>query len=72
MAKDRSEDRHALRRHMVGFDDADWDDFGKLVGGDPERGEVLRRIVRALLGRPGAKMPRRRDYEDKKKPADKE
>jgi hypothetical protein len=48
---------------MVGFDDADWEDFGKLVGGDPERGEVLRQFVRALLKRPGAKIPRRSTYD---------
>jgi hypothetical protein len=63
MAKDRSEDRHAGHRHMVTFDDADWADFGELVGGDPARGEVLRQFVRAMLGRPGAKVPRRRTYE---------
>jgi hypothetical protein len=63
MAKDRAEDRHALHRHMVGFDDADWDELGLIVGGDPERGEVVRRLVRAFLKRPGAKIPRRTDYE---------
>lgn len=65
MAKDRNEDRHAQHRHMVGFEDDDWRDFGELVGGDPQRGEVLRQVVKALLGRPGAKMPRRRDYESR-------
>jgi hypothetical protein len=63
MAKDRSEDRHAWHRHFVGFDDSDWEDFGELVGGDPERGDAIRQFVRALLKRPGAKMPRRKDYE---------
>nr|WP_221374531.1 hypothetical protein [Actinoplanes polyasparticus] len=63
MAKDRTEDRHAMHRHMVGFDDADWEELGQVVGGDPERGDVIRRLVAAFLKRPGAKMPRRKDYE---------
>lgn len=48
---------------MVGFDDADWEELGQVVGGDPERGDVIRRLVTAFLKRPGAKMPRRKDYE---------
>jgi hypothetical protein len=63
MTKDRSEDRHAWHRHFVGFDDADWEELGRVVGGDPERGEVIRRMVRAFLKRPGVKIPRRSDYE---------
>lgn len=62
MAKDRSEDRHVRPRQWVGFEEADWREFGQLVG-DKRRGEVLRQFVRAILGRPGVKMPRRRDYE---------
>ena len=56
---------------MVGFDDADWTELGEVVGGDPERGEVIRRLVAAFLGRPGVRMPRRRHYEtpDTRKPA---
>jgi hypothetical protein len=69
MAKDRSEDRHRQHRHMVGFDDADWDELGTVVGGDPERGEVIRRLVAAFLKRPGAKTPRRSQYEKEAPPA---
>jgi hypothetical protein len=62
MAKDRSEDRHVRPRHFIGFDDRDWEEFGRLVG-NAERHEVLRQFVKAMLGRPGARMPRRKDYE---------
>lgn len=64
MAKDRTGDRHAQHRHMIGFDDDVWEELGRVVGGDPERGEVIRRLVAAFLKRPGAKMPRRSNYGD--------
>lgn len=62
MTKDRSEDRHVRPRRFIGVDDQDWDDFGEMVG-DKERHDLVRQFIAAMIGRPGAKMPRRRDYE---------
>ncbi len=62
MPKDRSEDRHRLTRHSIGFEDADWDELLAVTGTPEERHEVIRRMVSAFLKRPGVKIPRRKDY----------
>jgi hypothetical protein len=69
MPSDRSADRHATPRHPVGMPQDEWDEFGELVG-DRNRSAVLRKAVRALLGKPGARMPKRSDYQPKVKPAE--
>ncbi len=57
-------DRHKLPNYTVRLEAEDWKEFGEMLArkGD-KRSEVVARFVRAMLGRPGAKMPRRRDYE---------
>jgi hypothetical protein len=63
MAKDRSEDRHVRPRRFIGVDDPDWDEFGRMYG-DKERHDLVRQFIAAMIGRPGVKIPRR-----KQKPA---
>jgi hypothetical protein len=55
-------DRHLIPKHTIRMEDDLWDEFGGFVGGR-KRADVLRQFVEALLGRPGVKMPRRKDYE---------
>lgn len=63
MPEDRSKDRHSYRVSFV-LSKQEWQEFGDLLAvKDDNRSEVLRQFVRAMLGRPGVKMPRRRDYE---------
>jgi metal-responsive CopG/Arc/MetJ family transcriptional regulator len=58
MAKDRSADRHTTARHVVSVEDDLWHEFGEAVG-ERRRSEVVRDMIRAYLGKPGAHMPRR-------------
>ncbi len=64
MPKDRSSDRHKLHRHSVGYEDADWAELIELTKDGDEAHDVLRRLLRAFLKRPGAKMPQRKTYDD--------
>lgn len=57
-------DRHTTPRYAIGVPKDEWDDFGALVG-DRNRSEVVRRAIRALLRRPGARMPKPSDFEPK-------
>lgn len=61
MASDRSADRHTTPRRPVSLGE-EWAELGQLVG-DRNRSEVIRQLVRAFLKKPGAKMPKRSDYE---------
>lgn len=63
MPQDRAEDRHKLNRHSIGFEDEVWDELLAVTGSREERHELFRRFAAAFLGRPKARMPRRRDYE---------
>lgn len=56
--------RHTTPRRVVSIPDDEWADLGDLVGAR-NRSEVVRAMVRAFLGRKGARMPRRSDYEPK-------
>lgn len=69
MPSDRSADRHITPRRQTGIDDPDWDELGRIVG-DRNRSAVVAQLVRAFLKRPGARMPKRSDYEPKVKPTD--
>lgn len=57
-----SPDRHLLPKHSIRVDDDLWDELGKVVG-EKRRSEVTRMLWAAFLKRPGAKIPRRKDYE---------
>ncbi len=60
---DRNQDRHKKRATIASADDDKlWSELGDLVG-IKNRSEVTRQLWAAFLKRPGAKMPRRRDYE---------
>jgi len=61
MATDRSADRHTTPRRPVSLGE-EWAELGQVVG-DRNRSEVIRQLVRAFLKKPGAKMPKRSDYE---------
>lgn len=63
MPQDRSKDRHKPRATIADMED-EWRELGEVVG-DGNRSEVVRQLVRAFLKRPGAKIPRRSDYEPK-------
>lgn len=54
-------DRHATPRRPIGIPNDEWDDLGKLVG-ERNRSEVVRQFVRALLRRPGVRMPKPTDF----------
>jgi|GEM_PF-1960905 len=58
MPKDRSADRHATARHIISVEAELWDEFGTVVGAR-NRSAVIRDLLAAFLGKPGAKMPRR-------------
>lgn len=49
-------------QRAVRIDDADWDALGALYGRN--RGQVLRDLVAAHLGRPGARPPRKPSAEE--------
>jgi len=57
-----STDRHRTPRRPIGVPDDEWDELGRLVG-DRNRSDVVRSFIRALLRRPGARMPRPADFE---------
>jgi hypothetical protein len=59
-------DRHTTPRRPIGIEKADWDELGDVVG-DRNRADLVRRMVRAFLKRPGAKMPTRAEFETKPK-----
>jgi len=63
MPEDRSKDRHKFRASIADVGDL-WKEFGQLVG-DGNRSKVIRQFIAAMLGRPGVRMPRRRDYPPK-------
>ncbi|WP_433730780.1 hypothetical protein ACQP2Y_20995 [Actinoplanes sp. CA-051413] len=66
MPQDRSKDRHNPRVSIVN-ENGLWEELGRVVG-DKERSEVTRRLWAAFLKRPGARIPRRSDYEPPKQP----
>lgn len=51
-------DRHTTSRRVISLDEDLWNELGEAVG-DRGRSAVIRELVAAYLGRPGAKMPRR-------------
>jgi hypothetical protein len=55
-------DRHTTPRYAIGVPKDEWDEFGKLVG-DRNRSEVVRRFIRALIRRPGARVPKPSDFD---------
>lgn len=62
MPAERNRDRHKKRATIASADEHGlWTELGQVVG-DDQRSEITRRLWAAFLGRPGAKMPRRRDY----------
>lgn len=64
MPADRSKDRHRHKRYTIdlGDDGELWDEIGREIGSE-ERAKIWRRFAAAFLKRPGAKIPRRKDYE---------
>lgn len=69
MPDDRSKDRHKPRATIASADDDGlWTELGEVVG-ENKRSEVTRALWAAFLKRPGAKMPRRSQYEKKAPPA---
>lgn len=57
-------DRHKLPNYTVRMDRDDWKEFGEVVARKGEgRSEVVARMVRAFLKRPGVTIPRLKDYE---------
>jgi hypothetical protein len=58
---DRSKDRHKPRATIAGAEDL-WKELGEVVG-DKNRSEVTRRLWAAFLKRPGARIPRLKDYQ---------
>lgn len=59
----RNQDRHKKRATIASADENSlWTELGEVVG-DNERSEVTRRLWAAFLKRPGARMPKRSDYE---------
>lgn len=63
MTDDRAKDRHNPRATIASADaDRLWTELGEVVG-EKNRSEVTRQMWAAFLGRPKARMPRRRDYE---------
>lgn len=55
-------DRHVTPHFTVYIDRELWREFGQVVG-DRKRSDVVRDMIAAFLKRPGAKIPRRKDYE---------
>jgi hypothetical protein len=59
----RNQDRHKKRATIASADEHSlWTELGQVVG-DNERSEVTRQLWAAFLKRPGARMPKRSDYE---------
>jgi hypothetical protein len=67
MTADRSKDRHRHKRYSFDLgDDGDlWDEIGQKIG-SRERAKLWRKFALAFLKRPGAKIPRLKDYEPPK------
>lgn len=56
-------DRHLIPKHTIRMEQDLWDELGEATGRkEISRSELFRQVAAALLSRPGAKMPRRRDY----------
>lgn len=59
----RNQDRHKKRATIASADEHGlWTELGQVVG-DNERSEVTRQLWAAFLKRPGARMPKRSNYE---------
>ncbi len=56
------EDRHKAPRHTVEDGYGLWEELGRVVG-EKNRSKVTRELWAAFLKRPGARIPRRKDYE---------
>lgn len=61
-------ERRQTPRRQIALSKQDWDELGDLVGKN-NRSDVIRQMVRALLGRPGVKMPKRGDFPEPPHPA---
>lgn len=59
-------DRHTTPRRPIGIEKDDWDELADVVG-TRNRAELIRRLVKAFLKRPGVKMPTRAEFEGKPK-----
>lgn len=60
---ERSKDRHS-HRVSIGVPKPDWLELETILEGhDDDRSELVRKMIAAFLKRPGAKIPRRSDYE---------
>lgn len=58
----RAKETHTTNR-VVRVPDADWEEFGKLVG-ERNRSQVLREFVSWYLRRPKATLPKRPDADE--------
>lgn len=62
MPDDRSKDRHKPRATIASGEDL-WKELGEVVG-EKNRSKVTRQLWAAFLKKPGARMPRLKDYKD--------
>lgn len=60
---EQRKDRHS-HRVSITVPKEDWSELeGILDGHEDDRSELVRKLIAAFLKRPGAKIPRRKDYE---------
>lgn len=50
------------KHRQVRIDDELWDEFGDVVG-ERRRSEVVRELIKAFLGKPKSRMPKRSQFE---------